>query len=164
MIKARDADGMTLLHHAVSGKGGNRVSTQAATTAADADAAPRATPAGVSTPPTDTGHEGGTHGIEMPPFGERLDAATGEGDPLGGQAGAEPPFVLDPRLPVIQSVLEFARDNLWMPEVGVDLGLLLHAFRLLLLRMLFTRPHAVQKVDLPQVPVTNPVSNGSAPR
>ncbi|CAM9545376.1 unnamed protein product [Pylaiella littoralis] len=112
VIKAKDAEGMTLLHHAVSGKGDQRASTQTATAATAA-----VTSAGVRTPPTDAEHELETHNIETPSAGEMLATATGEGgDSIEGQASVEAPFVLDPRLPVIQSVLEFARENLWMPE------------------------------------------------
>lgn len=114
MIKAKDAEGMTLLHHAVNGKVGKNASTRAATAAA---AVTTATSAGVRAPPTDNGYGEETQSMETPSAGERLDTDTREGEPVEGQASVEASFVLDPRLPVIQGVLEFARENLWMPEV-----------------------------------------------
>lgn len=114
MTKAKDAEGMTLLHHAVNGKAEKNASTRAARTAA---AVARATTAGVRAPPTDHGHGEETQSMETPSAREGLDTATREADPVEGQPSVNGLFVLDPRLPVIQAVLEFARENLWMPEV-----------------------------------------------
>lgn len=68
-IKAEDAEGMTMLHHAVRGT------------------------------PTETDNTG--RGTDIFSTVSKL------GDPI------------NPRLPVIQNVLEFARENLWMTEVGM---------------------------------------------
>lgn len=79
---------MTLLHHAVNGNGDER-----------------ALAASTGAPPA-TG-------------GERLPPVTEGGAAAETPIATEPPhmFSLDQRLPVIQSVLEFARTKLWMPEV-----------------------------------------------
>lgn len=61
-----------------------------------------------------TGAPPATGGESLPPVAE------------GGGITAAPPaeqqphtFMLDQRLPVIQSVLEFAKAKLWMPEVRI---------------------------------------------
>lgn len=94
VIKARDSRGMTMLHHAVNGKSDERALHA---------------PAGA--PPTNDGER-------LPPVAESQEAAEAQPQPA-----TELPhvFSLDQRLPVIQSVLEFARAKLWMPEVRVGL-------------------------------------------
>lgn len=83
---------MTMLHHAVNGKTDER--------ALAASAGARPTTGGESLPPVAEGGEA----AEAPP---------------APPSESEPPdtFSLDQRLPAIQSVLEFAKTKLWMPEV-----------------------------------------------
>ncbi|CAM9237710.1 unnamed protein product [Ectocarpus fasciculatus] len=112
VIRARDAHGMTILHHAVNGNGNEQVAPARSSTTAPSQAAPsqdRLHSVGA-------GWEGGTQTEPPTTAGERLATVTEGGGPAEGHASEEVPFVLDPRLPVIQAALEFARANLWMPE------------------------------------------------
>eukprot|EP00903_Cladosiphon_okamuranus_P016953 g15628.t1 len=92
VIKAKDSQGMTILHHAVNGNTDKRARAAL----------------------------GGAPAING---GESLSSVVeGGGAAVQGQAQDSPAaessrtFSLDERLPVIQSVLEFAKAKLWMPE------------------------------------------------
>lgn len=89
---------MTILHHAVNGKTDER-----ALAALGGD------------PPINGGEI-------LPPLAEEEEGGTAAEEQAGAHAppaSEQPqPFSLDQRLPVIQSALEFAKANLWMPEVG----------------------------------------------
>ncbi|CAN0119966.1 unnamed protein product [Ectocarpus sp. 6 AP-2014] len=111
VIKATDAHGMTILHHAVNGNGNEQATARSSTTAPSQTAPPQE-----RLPSAGSGREGSTPTEPPPTAGERLATVTEGGGPVEGQASDDVPFVLDPRLPVIQAALEFARANLWMPE------------------------------------------------
>lgn len=114
VIRATDAHGMTILHHAVHGNGNEQAAARSSTTAPSQTA-----PSQERLPSAGAGHGGSTQTEPPPTAGERLATVTEGGGPVEGEASEEVPFVLDPRLPVIQAALEFARANLWMPEVRV---------------------------------------------
>ncbi|CAM9613662.1 unnamed protein product [Scytosiphon promiscuus] len=106
LIKAKDAQGKTILHHAVNGKADE-----------SAIARPRAASStGARQRSASTAREGDPLAEPARSSGERLDTVTEGGGPADAQARAEENLVLDPRLPVIESVLEFARSKMWMPE------------------------------------------------
>ncbi len=102
-----------MLHHAINGKSDER-----ARTALDRARASSAAAAGSS-----RGRGGGAggesaHGGATPSSVGRLPTVTESGGPVDAGPGEDDlPFTLDERLPVIQSVLEFAKAKLWMPEV-----------------------------------------------
>lgn len=107
---------MTILHHAVHGNGNEQPAARSNTTATS-----QAAPSQERPPSVGAGRGGGTQSEPPSTSGERLPTVTEGGGPADGQASEEVPFVLDPRLPVIQAALAFARANLWMPEVRTTL-------------------------------------------
>ena len=115
-----------MLHHAINGKSDERAR-------AALDRARRASSSAARGGASSSSRRGGeaqggatpASGVErpLPPVSEvggPVYARPGEG---GVEEGDDLPFTLNERLPVIHSVLEFAREKLWMPEVrAVFLG------------------------------------------
>lgn len=104
VLQAKDENGMTFLHHAVNTR---RDATDDAATG--------------SLPPPST-HDGAemTHSNPPSPSAEEEQSATTRGarDPYDRRALVTDmeDSTLDPWVPVVTTVLEFARQSLWLPE------------------------------------------------